>query len=166
MAGRPDVGSAGSDCRETYGVVDCPDSDFIVTDQTGENGQPSRIGRGPPIRAQGVGAQIVDSPRAGLPGAIRLGVGAPGLVQLAMIAVHDQDMPVAAALRSTFDGYIQRDGVGTGVAFVGVLKADRHHWLGPRDEGEGDADRTAVPQPRAEIGMQVGVGANAVNVVC
>src|SRR5579871_4740485 len=98
--------------------------------------------------------------RTRLPRAIRLRISGPGFVQNAVVLIDDQHMPVAAALRAALNGRVGGDRVRTGVAFVGVLERDGDLCLLARHGDERNADRAAIPQAGAEIGMSRRAGAD------
>ncbi|RMG94838.1 MAG: hypothetical protein D6706_13190, partial [Chloroflexi bacterium] len=56
------------------------------------------------------------------------------------------------------------DGIGAGVAFVVVSEADVDFGLAAGYFHEGDANRCALPQPRAEVGVEVVGCADGVDV--
>ena len=66
-----------------------------------------------------------------------------------MVPVDDEDRVVRAPL----DRRVRRDRIGAGIALVGVLERDRHLRLGAGHGDERDADRAAVPEAGAEVGV-------------
>src|SRR2546425_790271 len=89
--------------------------------------------------------------RAGHPN--RRGVGGVQLVEDPRVTAAEGPVTVAAAGRPTFEGGGGGDGVGPGVALVGVVEARGARGLCAGNGGVGEADRTAVPRARAEVGV-------------
>ena len=160
MAGGPEIGPAGAGRSEAQRMANLPGGHFVVAGQAGQNGQPRGVGRSPAVRAQGVAAQIEDRAGVGLPATVGLGEGVEKLVEQAGGLIHHQHVAVAVAVRAAFDGRIRGDGIGAGIALVVVGEADSHFGLIPGHRHKGDADGAALPQARAEVGMQTGVAAD------
>ena len=76
MTRRPDVRAPRDLGREAEGVVDLPRQDLVVADQAGQNGQAGSVRRCPAGRPKLVTGEVIDGAGAGMPGAVRLGIGA------------------------------------------------------------------------------------------
>ena len=66
-------------------------------------------------------------------------------------------MPVAGRARAALDRRVRRDRVRAGVALVGVVERHGHPGLRAGRGRVGDADRAAVPQAGAEVGLEPGL---------
>jgi len=84
----------------------------------------------------------------------------PHFVELAVVFVEDEDVAVAVAVGSALDRGIVGDGVGAGIALVGVLEGDGDLRLVAADDDVGNAVRVALPGG-AEVGVKALVQANA-----
>jgi hypothetical protein len=85
-------------------------------------------------------------------------ISAVELVKLAVIGVDGEDVAVAAAVAASLDRRVEGDGIEAGVALAGVVEA---HAVGGLRSGHGDegyANGAAVPNPGAEIGLQLPAG--------
>src|SRR5215831_10997413 len=80
--------------RDTNGVDNRTVKDFVITYQPWKNRQPSRIGRGPGIRALLISCHVPDRGGVGFPPAMSFET-AVEFVEPAAIAIQDQDMAVA-----------------------------------------------------------------------
>ena len=90
---------------EADGVGDLTGGHFVVADEAGQDGQAGGVGGGPARRvARALDRQVEHRPRAGVPASIRLRPGVPRLVEPAGVAVDDQHVSVAAAVRAALDG--------------------------------------------------------------
>ena len=128
-----------------------PAAHLVVAHQAGQDGQAGRVGRGPAVGPQGVGREVEDGARAGLPAVARL-VGVVHLVEQLVVGVEHEHVAVAGAVGAALDGRVGRDRVRPGVALVGVVERDRHLGLRAGNDHVRDADRAAVP-----VGAEVGV---------
>src|SRR5262249_49721090 len=99
--------------REAERVID--DSlfdDLVVSNQAGKDRQPSGVGRRPPVRPQGIAAEVEDRAGTGVPTvgvriAARTGRPRPvELVKLAALESEHEDVPVAGTIRAAFDRWI------------------------------------------------------------
>ena len=97
--------------------------------------------------------------------AVRLRPRIKQLVQQARPFLHDEDVAVAVAGRSSFDRRVGRYRVGTRVALVVVLEVDLYLGLTGRHHHVGDPDGATVPQARAEVGLQALGGTDGVHQV-
>ena len=120
----------------------------------GQDRQARRVGRRPAGRAERVRAEVPDRPRSRRP-AIPLPVQGVQLVELARVTVEDQGVPVAVGDRGlALDRDVRRDRIRALVALVGVFERDaRLGRLLPVHHDVRDPDARAVPQPRAEVGV-------------
>jgi hypothetical protein len=89
-----------------------------------------------------------------------LRVGVKHFVELARATIDENNVAVTAALLASLDGYVRRNGVWPGVAFVVVVKVYGDELLVAGDDGVGDADRFVVVQAGAEVGMEMAIKAN------
>jgi len=78
------------------------------------------------------------------------------LVEAAGVPVDQQCVMVAPAL----DMGVPRDRVADAVALVGVLERDAGAGGRAANDVEREADRRALPEARAEVGVQAGAGAD------
>ncbi len=160
VACRPHEQFLGARGGEAQGMANGAAGDFLAARQAGQDRQAGCVSGGPSGRAQRVRAQVEDRPGTGPPGAGFL-AGIPGFVKEAMVRIHDQEMVVAAM----FEHGIGRNGIGTGVAFVGVIEGHRYFRLSVGYRVIGNADGTAVPGTGAKVRMQAGEGSDGVDVV-
>ena len=139
----------------------CCSIDFIVTDQAGEDGQARRVGRSPARRTRGIRVQVKDRAGTGLPAAAG-GERGVQLIQFPVVTVNHQHVPVALSIQPALDGRVGRDGVGAGVAFVGIVK--RHGDAGrvPGDDHIGDAEWPPVVAG-PEVRVQGAIAPDAVD---
>ena len=72
-------------------------------------------------------------------------------------------MAVAVGIGAALDVDAVRKGIGTRVALVVVLEVDGRKGGGRVDDGDRDADRAAVPEPRAEVGVEAEARADRAN---
>ena len=149
---RVDVGPLRRVDGEAQGVVDLPFLHLVVAHEAGKHRQAGRVGRGPAVGTQGVGAQVEHGARAGRP-ALTAGVGVEELVEQEVVGVEDQHVAVAGRVGPALDGRVGRDGIGAGVALVGVVEGDGDLGLRGAHDDVGDAVRSAVPDG-AEVGVQ------------
>src|SRR6202011_2017582 len=91
----PDIGIARLRCGKAQGMVYRSGGNLLVTDQSGQDWQPRRIGRGPGRRTQGIAADVEYRSRAGVPAGVGVRVGGEELVELAVVPVDNQNVPVA-----------------------------------------------------------------------
>ena len=154
VAGRPHVGPVRALGRDADGVVDQPGRHLVPPHQAGEDGQAGGVGRGPPGRAQGVGTQVPDRPRPGGRAGGAVGRGEQ-LVEHAGVPVDHQGVAVAAALHRR----VRRQGVGAGVALVGVLEGHRQLGLAPGHHDVGDPVGLLACAGRAEVRVESAVRA-------
>ena len=139
--------------REAHRVIDVPGRDLAVANEPRQNRQTGRVGRRPVLRSQRGRPEIpVDAdvrvPVVGTP------ERAPELVEMTRSLLHDEDVAIAGARRSTFDGCVRRNRERPGITLVAVrgvananLRLRRRHNL----------ERDAVRAAATEVGMQVRV---------
>ena len=164
MTGGPDVEPLGHGCREAERVSDLTGCDLLVAYEPGQDRQAGRVGRGPPRRAQRVRPKVEDRPRARVPAAVRLRVGCVELVQLAVVAIDDEDVAIAGAAGSAFDGWVRRDRVRPRVALVRVVECHRDPGLGAGNGRVWNSDGPPVPAPGPEIRVETRGAPDAVDV--
>ena len=141
---------------EAQGVVDRAAAHLVVAREPGKDRQPGGVGGGPAARAQPVRAQVPDRAGAGAPARPAvLGIGREQLEEAAARAVHDDHVPVAVGSAAALHRRARRDRVAAPVRLVRVVEAHRHALLPARHGHVGNADRPAVPEPRAEVGVHV-----------
>src|SRR5687768_4285757 len=103
-----------------------------------------------------MGAEIEDRSGTSAP-PVTLGCSVEELVEATGLGLDDQDVPIASAADATLDWRVVRDGIGAGIALVGIVKLDRDAGLRLRHRDEGNSDRSSLIQPRAKIRVQSGV---------
>src|SRR4051812_30338152 len=119
--------------------------DFIVADQAGENGQSGGIGRRPSRRTEPVGVQVEDGAAAGCPTS-DVAMGMEQLEESPVVAIDNQDMPVALTVGSPFDRCVKRDRVGSRFTLRRVFdKLDRDPGLRTRDDHVREAVGPTTP---------------------
>ena len=84
-------------------------------------------------------------------------VGTRDLVELAGVAVDHQHVAVAARLRPTLDRRVRAQRVAAPVGLAGVLEPERDPARVPVHHLVGNADRPALVEARAEVGVEAGV---------
>ncbi len=139
---------------------------LVIPHQPGEDRQTRRVGRSPACRSQRVGGQVKDRARPGVPSAALL-PGGKQLVQLPVILVNDEDVPVSGGVCAALDRRVRRDRIGPRVTFVRVIERYGHFRLGAGDDDVRDPDRRAVPdgtEVRMETGIQADTGDQRVRV--
>jgi hypothetical protein len=85
------------------------------------------------------------------------------LVEAAAVAVDDEDVAVAAGVRAALDRDVGGQRVARAVGLVGVVERHRHALLRAAHDLVRDADRAAVVEARAEVGLCGGVRADGVD---
>ena len=95
MPRRPDIRPLRLAHGKTQRVGDDTLGHLSIAHQAGQDREPGRVSAGPTGGAQQMRAQVIDRARARPPGAIRLGPRMVEFIQLARVAVNDQDMAVA-----------------------------------------------------------------------
>jgi hypothetical protein len=118
MLRRPDVGAARLLRGEAQRMRDLAGGDFIVAREPGKDGKAGRVGGGPALGPQRVGAQVPFRARAGAPRAVTIRKRGVKLVEDAVVAIDREDVTVAVRIRTAFDRGIGRDGVGARIALV------------------------------------------------
>src|SRR5260370_42596140 len=99
------IGSASSQTDKSQGVLDpLLLHDLVITNQTGQDGKARRVCRCPARRAKLVRVEIEDGAGIGPP-ALAFSTRADHLVELPIVAIHHDYMPIAAG----FHGSIQRN---------------------------------------------------------
>ena len=146
---------------ETDRVIDGACGDFIVANESREDGETGGVGAGPGVGALLVGEKIPDSAGTGVPGS-GLGVGTVELVEEAVGVIENEDVAIAVAgVGVAFDIRGERDGHGAGIGLGGVGGVvDGDERLSGIDNGVGNADIGAVVEARTEVGMDAGGGAD------
>ena len=97
--------------RKANGVIDGPSGDFIVTNQTRENGEACGISAGPGVGALFVVSEIPHGARGCVPiGGLR--IRTIQFVEETSVGIENQDVAIAAA--------------GIGIAFNGGGERNRH----------------------------------------
>ena len=150
MPGRPHVAPLGDRGGDADGMVDAAGGDLLVSDQAGQDRESGGIRGGPPRGAQGVRAQVPGRAGPRGPGPVGLTSRVEGLVEATRRLVDDDHVVVRAVL----DRRIGGDRVGTRVALVVVVERHGDLRLAGADQGERDADRSAVPGARPEVGLE------------
>src|SRR6185369_15694827 len=107
----------------SYRVPDHPIFHLLVAHQSRENRETRGVGRGPAGGAKRIGIEVEDGAGAGSPASVSR-IGGIELVQFPVVAIDDQDVPVAGTPRATFDGRIGRDRVGPRITLVRVVEGD------------------------------------------
>ena len=94
-------------------------AEFVVTSETGQDGQARSIGTGPASGARFGRLQIEHAAAVCIPGFAAIhGKGAVVLVELSVVLIEHQHMAFAIALWAAFDPGIRRDGIRAGIALV------------------------------------------------
>lgn len=159
MGGGGDIGSAGAFDGDTESVVDATAFQFVPADDSGEEREPGGIGGSPAIGARAVAFEVEDGglfcfpARVGFEQGIEFveqtggGIDDDGVavaaefLEIALDAVEGCGAIFFAASEEggpAFDGSVSGNGIGTGIAFVGVvgdLYGDARLVLGDDDEG-------------------------------
>ena len=143
-------------------MVDPAARHLVVAGEPGKDRQPGRIGGRPARGTQLVRAQVPDRAGAGGP-AVPTGGGIRGveLVEAAAAAVDDDHVAIAVRAPASLDRHVTGNRVAAAVRLVRVLERDRNLALVARDGRVRDPDRGALPRAGAEVGMHVGVEADA-----
>ena len=160
MRGRPHVGITGLGCGEADGVADDARGDLVVAHEAGQDREAGGVSRRPGVRPQRVRPQVEHRAAVRPPASVAVRVGAEQLVEPAGALVDDEDVAIAAGAGPTLDRRVGRDRVRARIALAGDAELDRHLGLAGVHDHVRDADRTAVPQPGAEVGVHRGGGAD------
>ncbi len=157
MRGRVDKAHLCLLNREAQCMGDHARLDFVVAHQSGENRQASRIGGSPGIRPQRVGVQVEHSARTGIPARSDV-AGMVQFIQLAVIFIDNQRMPVAARL----NGRVGRKWIRAWIALVRRFgEVYGHKWLCAGN----DDIRNAVGWVAAKIRMEMDTRTNGVDII-
>src|SRR5256886_17362777 len=113
-------------------MVDPAGGHLLVPHQAGYHRKPGRVGGGEPGRTQLVRAQVEHGSATGVPGAVRVRMRIPHLVEPAGAGIHDKDVPVTTGVGAALDGRGARDRVRAAVAVLGVVEGDRYPGLAGR----------------------------------
>ena len=156
MARRVDERPSRAPHREAQRVVDDAAGDLVVAGETRKDRQAGRVGGRPAAGPQAVRAHVPDCARSGVP----RGPEVEELVERAGVAVDDDRVPVAVGGGPALDGDVGRNRVRAGIALLVVVEVDPGLRLRAAHDGDGDPDRAAVPESRAEVGVDVEIRAD------
>ena len=138
VAGRPEVRRVRRLGGHADGMGDGAGLHLVVAHEPREDRQAGRVGRCPAGRAEGVRVEVPDRPRAGRR-ARRAVLRVVELVEGARRRVDHDGVAVARGLLPAFDGRVGTEGIGPGIALVGVLEGDGHQGLRRGHDGVGHA---------------------------
>ena len=142
VARRIDERPPGPRGREAERVVDAASAHLRVSRQPRQDRQPGGVRRGVPARAQPVGAQVEDRPRAGVPPLSTVErMCVEQFVEPAARAIHHEHVAVAVRAAAALDRRPRRDRIAPAVGLVRVLEAHRHALLSRSHRHVRDPDR-------------------------
>ena len=153
----PQMGRGGLVGGEPDGVVDPVLLDLVPPQQPGQDRQPGGVGGGPAVGAELVVLQRPDRAGAGVPAPVaeRRRVE---LVELALVLVDDDRVPVAVGVAAALDLGVPAERVLHVVALGGVVEGHLRLLVLLADHGDRDAVVGAVAVRRPEVGVQVDIG--------
>jgi hypothetical protein len=146
---------------ETNRVMDGAGGDFVVADESREDGEPGGVGAGPGVGALLVSEKIPDGAGGCVPGR-SLRVGTVEFVEQAAGVVENEDVTIAGAgIGVAFDGNGEGDGHEAGIGFAVGGVVDGNGRLRGIDYGVGNTHARAVVEAGAEIRMKADGRADA-----